>query len=124
MKAFAKPRAMALDAYASTSDCNCVLLIISILEHVFGTLLINGWCSLWFPGASSHACKHSGGNIFAKEGDFVKFEAIMAPLCDVNSLVTCGSVPHSTNVIDNTDLLGRWQSNLVLVSKLRIAFSI
>ena len=42
MKAMTKPRAMAPDAYASTWDYNHFLLIISILEHVLGTLLIDG----------------------------------------------------------------------------------
>lgn len=42
MKAFTKPRAMALDAYASTSECNRVLLIISFLVRAFRTLLMDG----------------------------------------------------------------------------------
>lgn len=42
IKALTKPGVVALDAYVSTNDCNHCLLIISILEHVLGTLLIDG----------------------------------------------------------------------------------
>ena len=58
----------------------------------------NGWCSLWFPGAFIHACNHSGCHLVTLQGDVATFNVILAPKYGGNSLVTCGSVPHTTNL--------------------------
>lgn len=42
--------------------------------------------------------KHSNRHLVRSEGDSTIFEAVLASLSDVNPLVTCGSVPHSTNL--------------------------
>ena len=78
-----------LDAYVSTSDCTCCLSNKTILEQVDLCLNANGWCSLWFTGASLHACNHSSHHLVTLEGDIAIFDAILAPMCSGNFLVTC-----------------------------------
>lgn len=77
----------------------------------------NGWFSLWFLGASIHACKLSGQHLVALEGDPDIFEAIIAPLCEANPLMTCGSVPKTTSSLMRMHMFGRWQNDHASVRK-------
>ena len=101
IEALTKLRVVVLDAYASTGtttmalhswifDCMCLNLV----------QFANGWFSLWFLGASIHACKLSGRHLVALEGDANIFEAIIASLCEANPPMMCGRVPKTTSLSD------------------------
>lgn len=65
--------------------------------------------------------KHRGCHFDALEGDAVIFEAILAPLCGGNSLVTCGSVPQTTNLADDDKLIQKVENVRASTSKFAIA---
>lgn len=121
IKVLIKPRAIVLDTYASTCDCNLFLLMESFWDHifcfVFGSLPING-VHYDFQRFFFHACKCTNRHLVIIKGDLPILDAILAPLYNVTPLVTCGNVPHITNL----DLV-RWWSNLVSISKFGIAFN-
>jgi hypothetical protein len=57
----------------------------------------NGSCPLWFPGASIHACNFSGCHLVALAGDVAIFNVYWL----LSAVVTCGSVPHTTNIAND-----------------------
>ena len=57
------------------------------------------------PCASIHACKKSGRHIVAFEGDSTIFDAILSPLCKGTPLLTQGSIPHITSLVDEDELV-------------------
>lgn len=79
-------------------------------------------------GAFVDACKHSGWHLVTIEGDSFIYNAILAPLCDGNILVTCGSVPHFTNLTltfnDDKNLFEMWWSNLVSIINMHLIFEL
>ena len=72
-------------------------------SSVFLGDLANGWFSLWFPGGFNDVFNCSNCHLVKIEGNSTIFEVVLAPLRDVNPLVTRGSVPHSTNLADDNE---------------------
>lgn len=101
IEALTKHVVVFLDAYASTCDCTRYLSNKSILEPVDFFNNVSGGLSMWFTWASIHACNRNGCHLVTLEGGTTIFNAILAPMCDGNSLVTCESVPHITNLVDD-----------------------
>ena len=61
--------------------------------------------SLWCTRASIHACNHSGHHLVSLEGGTALFDAILAPMCSGNCLVTCGSMPHTINLANDNQFV-------------------
>ena len=54
-------------------------------------------------GASIRACKRNGRHIMAFEEDYAIFDAIIAPLCIVNTTLACAHVGWIASLHDDDD---------------------
>ena len=85
-----------------------IALVVYLVNQIWNKFIClfnntNGWCLFWFTWACIYACNHNGHHLVTFESDIDIFDAILAPMCGGNFLVTCESVTHTTNLADDDE---------------------